>query len=392
MTAVILTHTDKAMAKQKPAADQPAPKEAENISSLELKLDDPAPPVETPEPAAKAEPEPVVETPVVGADEPSLLPSAVSLARQRGYEVSDDATDEDFWSHLETVEGQAAKAAEHERELAVLRQQLAERQAPTLAPEPKPAAGAATEPAVVDTGIPERPAIDKFTMQVMRFAQANGKLSEVGGYVTSDDPTLKPHVDAYNKYLADASDYDAEWTPRKIAEHTYAQKAAEDKAERETLRKELDALKTQQATSAVQGAIDGYFHEHKAAYFDLGEDGKPVWDAAKNEWRGQRYEQYLAACQRAVDLGIPTTEKIHEYAVEKVPPTVAAPAALPTPTQKISKIAYRLKNNGTDLIPTAPVSRPAATAATRSQNGLTFNQKLSNHFSDLMAEKVADRM
>jgi hypothetical protein len=394
------------MAKKSAATDQAAPPEAENLSTLQLDLD-PAPPATAAEdlpaaPATEPAPEPVaVETPTIGADEPALLPSreAVQLARQRGYEVSDNATDEDFWSRVETNEERAERLETVEREAEQLRQRIAQyeaqQQAAQAAPVPKPAAAQATT-ADDELDIPERPAFDRVTLGVLQVAKENGLLKAgVGGYITSDDQTLKPYIDKYNAQVAVIEAYDAEWTPRKVAETLYEKRAAQDRAERETLKRELAEMKQHQAQAGVQAQIDAYFGEHKAAYFDLGPDGKPVWDPQAQTYRGEGYARYMAAVQEAYELGATDPVAIHRYAAKHAPPVApSAPAATPAPAEKVVLFRNRLKkNNGhADTLATPPVSRPAASPATRSYSGMSVNQALDAHFSDLMSAKVADRM
>lgn len=390
------------MAKKQPAAtDQPAAPEADNISSLKLDLGEPqTPATETPAvEATEPTPEPVAENePVVGADEPALLPSrdAVQLARQRGYEVSDDATDDDFWSRVEENETRAEKA---EREAEQLRQRIAqyEAQQSVVEPEPKsPVAQTAPTPsdAADDLEIPDRPEHDQVNVQILQFAQANGKLTEApGGYLTTEDSNFKPQVDAFNKTLQAQRAYDAEWTPRKIAATEYERLARKDREERESLKRELAEIKAQRAHDGVQGEINAYFDKHKAAYFALGPDGEPVWDPQQQTYVGEGYARYMAAVQEAVDLGATDRAAIHKYAAKHAPPTAPVATTNEPPAKKVVQFRNRLKTNGhADTLPTPPVSRPAAGANTRDVSGLSLHQQLTANFSNLMSEKVADRM
>lgn len=409
------------MAKKQAPADQAAPKAEESIATLNLELD-PAPPVQpaateppvassasaasaaspaTPEPSvASAAPTAPESAPTVGADDQSLLPSAVSLARARGYEVSDNATDEDFWAHLETLETDREKFSALEAEATALRQRLAsvesQKQQPGAAPAPEasaktpvaPAATAATAPAADDLGIPDRPAHDPFTVQVLQFAQANGKLTEgPGGFVTTDDATLRPHVDAYNKQLQAQRAYDAEWTPHKVATRIYEQRIAK---EREAIR--------QQVLDEVRGTLS---QRDEQSYFQQFNEQNAKWlfSPDRTQW-SKIGQQFAAEVDGLLQRGFTPDDaikraKAYVKAETGESPWDGEPAAQqqPKPAEKVVLFRNRLKNNGhADTLPTAPVTRPAAGAATRDLGGLSFNQAMDQHFSDLMAEKVADRM
>lgn len=406
------------MAKKQAPADQAAPKAEESIATLNLELD-PAPPAQpaateppaasaappaTPEPSASAAAPAAPESaPAVGADDPSLLPSAVSLARARGYEVSDNATDEDFWSHLETLESDREKFSALEAEAAALRQRLAsvesQQQQPASAPAPeaKPASTAAANgtattaqpaPAADDLAIPERPAHDPFTVQVLQFAQANGKLTEgPGGIVTTDDPNIRPHAEAYNKLVHAQRAYDAEWTPHKVATRIYEQRIAK---EREAIR--------QQVLDEVKGTLS---QRDQQSYFQQFNEQNAKWlfSADRTQWSKVGL-QFATEVDGLLQRGFSPDDAIKRAKAYVKAETgespwdgEAAAQPQPKPAEKVVLFRNRLKNNGhADTLPTAPVTRPAAGAATRDLGGLSFNQAMDQHFSDLMAEKVADRM
>lgn len=381
------------MAGKKKTADAPSP-EADNLSSLKLELDDPAP-----EPEPKEEPkQPVaeqVDDTEPGVDEPSLRPTVARTMRDWGYEVSDDATDDDVRAHLESLEDRASKYEQTQKELAELRAWRAEAERRQIEPEPKPepAKPEPTAEADDDLGIPDPPKLDKFSLAVLQAAKANGKLTEgVGGMISSDDPSLAPHVEKYNQHVSALEEYNAEWgDPRKVARHIAQKYADSAKSEAAKVRKEFEDWKASQQQNTVQSQIDAYYEKHKAAYFDLDADGNIQFDA-QGRPVGARYAECIKAAQEAHDLGITDPLKIHQYVVKHVPPVAPEPKQPQTPEKKRVAFINRLKKNGSDTILTAPVNRPAASASTRDRSHLSPSQQLDAHFSDLMAEKVADRM
>jgi hypothetical protein len=379
------TLTDALMAKKKTDADpvsDAAP--SDDISKLELNLDD-APPADVADVADETHD----AAPVLGVDEPSLRPSVVSLAKQRGYEVSDDATDDDFWSRVETNEEKAERLEAVERELEQHRQWRAQVEAERTAPKTEPVAAKVEPVADDDLGIPDRPEIDQFTLGVLQLAKANGLLKEgAGGLLTSDDASLRPQIDKYNANLVAAAEYDREWgDPRKVAAHVIDKRLAKEREEREALRQEINALKSAQQVDKVQAEIDAHFAKHKDAYFQLS-DGEPVWDQQKQTYAGEGYARYMAAAQEAVNFGITDRAAIHRYAVKHAPP-VAAPAE--PPAKKVVKFHNRLKNNGHDSLPTHPASRPHAGVGTRKFDG-NVSKFLDATFDSLMNEQVAERI
>lgn len=380
------------MAKKQPPAD-PTP-DADNISSLQLQLpDEPAPEPESNDPVQEV----AEAAPVAGADEPSLIPTVASTMRQWGYEVADDATEDDIRSHLEELEDRASKYEANQKELEQLRQwralQEQQRSDTTPAPTPKPDEAVAQDDD--DLGIPDPPKLDTYALQMLRVAESAGKLERgLGGVLTSEDVSLQQHIAKYNQWLSEKEAYDAEWGDnRKVAKHVAQRYAEKAKAEAEAVRKEFNDWKSQQQQSSVQSAIDAYFIQNKEAYFDLGPDGNPVWDEQTQTYRGARYAEYIAAVQEAMDLGATDQVKIHRYAAKKVPPVAPAAAAPPeAPAKKTVKFHNRLRNNGSATLNTAPVNRPAASAAARDTSKLSTNQQLSALLPDLLSRKVADRM
>lgn len=389
------------MAKSNPAAGSQL---EDNLSSLSLGLDSAPPPApEAPAAPAAAEPtpatapaaqQPAPETPPVGADEPRLVPNVAARMREWGYEVDDTATDDDVRQHLESLEDRASKYEQSQQELEQLRQWRAQVEAQrqseaTAVPATAPAAPAsAAAPAADELAIPDRPAFDPVTLGVLRVAKDNGLLkSGVGGFISSDDQSLRPYIEKYNAQVAAIEAYDAEWTPRKIAETLYEQRAAKDREEREALRKELESFKTAAQTDKLQSEIDSFFEKNKTAYFDLGPDGNPVWDPQRQTYVGDGYARYMAAAQEAQEFGITDPAAIHRYAVKHAPPAKVQER----PAEKVVKFRNRLKNNGADTLSPTPVSRPAAAAATRSLHGQSFHQQLSSTFSNLMNETVGER-
>lgn len=378
------------MAKKK--SDAEAAPEADNISALTLDLGEPGP---APEPEVTDDPvAEVVETPVVGADEPSIVPNVASEMRAWGYEIADDATPDDIRAHLEELEDRASKYEQAQQRLAQLEAQRAEweqrRQEPAPAPKaPEPAA--ATDD---DLGIPERPQLDRLTQTVLVAAKQAGKLNDVGGVLTSDDPGLQHYVQVYNKHAQDIDAYDREWgDPRKVARLIADKAIAKERAEREALRREIEDWKSQQQQDAVTKTIEGYYLENKAAYFDLDAQGNIVRDV-QGVPQGKRYAEAMQAAQEAMDLGITDPLNIHKYVVKHVPAVAPPPAAPPeTPAKKTVKFNNRLKNNGhAASLNTVPVNRPSASPGARDTSKLTVHQQLSSLLPDLMAQKVADRM
>lgn len=370
------------MAKKKITEESPANDAPADLDSLKLELDDAA--------EQNAEQDAAPESPIVGVDEPALTPSVVHLAKQRGYEVDDDATDDDFWTRVETLEEKAERLDASQAELEQLRQWKAQIEAERAAQKPDAAATKEQEQVKDDDlGIPDRPELDDFTHQVLLVAKAAGKLTEgPGGILTSDDQSLRPQLDVFNKHLAEVRAYDRQWgDPRKVAAHIYERHAAKEREEREALRKEIEALKSAQQTDKVQAEIDAYFARHKEAYFDLGEDGEPVWNG--QTYVGEGYARYMAAVQEAMELGVTDRAAIHKYAMKHAPPQ-PAPQNDP-PKQKVSKFINRLKTNGKSALPTNPVSRPAAGIGTRKFDG-NINKHLDATFDALMNEQVAERI
>lgn len=364
--------------------------EADNISSLQLEL--PVEPVAEPE-ANDAAVEPAADEPVLGVDAPELRPNVASTMRQWGYEVSDDATDDDVRAHLEELEDRASKFEQTQKELEQLKAWRAEAERRQAAPEPK----AEPSPAPIaqadddDLGIPDPPKLDTYALQMLRVAESAGKLSRgLGGVLTSEDISLQPHIAKYNQWLSEKETYDAEWgDTRKVAQHVAQKYADKAKAEAAAVRKEFEDWKAAQQQNTVQSQIDGHYEKHKAAYFDLDAAGNIQFDAQGNPI-GARYAECVKAAQRAQYLGITDPLKIHEYVVEHVPPVApAAPKAPEPPASKVVKFNNRLKNNGREPLPTNPVNRPAAVA---DNSKLSLHQQLTSLLPDLMAQKVADRM
>lgn len=365
------------MAKKKPDSDVPA-EQPTDLSDLELNLDD-APPVETPEPVAETEPE-------VGVDEPSLRPSVVSLARQRGYEVADDATDDDFWTRVETLEEQAARLEAAQKELEQHRQWRAQVEAEQSARKPEPAAAAEPEADDEDFGIPERPAIDRFTLGVLQLAKQNGLLKEgAGGLLTSDDASLRPQIDKYNQNLIAIEEYEREWgDPRKIASHMLDKRLAK---EREAIRK--------QVLEEVQGSLS---QRDDQAYFNEFNKQNAAWlfDATGTKFtaEGQAFaDEVNDLLQRgySAPVAMKRAQAWLQAETGKAPWNTEPPKKNDPPAAKVGKFINRLKNNGSHSPPANPVSRPAAGVGTRKFDG-NVSKHLDATFDALMNEEVAERI
>lgn len=360
------------MAKKKTDAPQPDASAPEEVSKLDLELDDA--PADVPDDAS----EPVVDD-AAGVDEPSLLPTAVSLAKQRGYEVDDDATDDDFWNRVEDLESKAEKLEATDRELQELRARLAQieserKPAEEQQPEPKTA-----EAADDDYGIPDRPKLDRYTLQILQLAKSNGLLKEgAGGLISSDDGSLRPHIDKYNQHLIDTEAYDEQWgDPRKVAAHIVRQSLAK---EREAIRKQLQEEVTGTLTQRDSQSFIDTFNKQNA------------------DWLGTEVGKQVAAEANALmERGFTPEESVKrakayvQAETGQSPWNRSADTAAEPPQSRVVKFRNRLKNNVHATTP-RPASRPSAGVGTRNMDGLSINQKLDATFDALMNEQVAERM
>lgn len=378
------------MAKKKPTTGEPN-ETADALSALNLGLDD-APPKSSPAaPTDDAPPESVEREPEPAPEaEPAPEPvthQGVTWLKSQGYEVPDDATDDDVRSNIDEWHEKAQQAERLEQEIQRLTGLLQQK------PEAPPKTEAEPPPKAADE-IPQRPQLDDTTEAFLQFAHQRGLVTtSAGGLAATDEPSLRQHVDKYNQWLIESRKYDREWTAERITEVKVQKLLTEREAEIE--KRLLEKVGGTLQQDRTQSEIDRYFEQHKAAYFDLNPDGQPVWDAQRQTWSGQRYAAYMDAVREAQEeFGITEPSKLFKYAARKVPPVVQEPAPKDTPATRTAKFRNRLKsNNGADSpLPTAPVNRPSAKSAALNNKHLTYDQKLTRHFEDLMSEKVADRL
>lgn len=295
---------------------------------------------------------PAVDTAVVGVDEPAVGPSLAALLRQREFDLSDDVTDDDVISRFEELETTADAYERLKGQYEQLQHQLYQKQQPVEKPAESVLAKVEEEEL-----IPSPPELDVASRAILEVAFTQGLVKEgPGGFLTTDDVSMRSRVDTYNEWVSKKREYDKEWgDPRKVAERVIESRLVK---EREALRQEiLEEIRKDQTQQNQRGYLDQYGVQN--AQWLYGADGASfthagaVFDAALSYYLRHGHEPQKAVRLAQYDTKETTGQAPWESSAKDA---VVPDEPAPTPQSKKNILRRKAKTNGHNRLNQAPVT------------------------------------